>query len=218
MKTPSQASKWKSQIKNMEQCERGGVLMRGIGRWFVFSRPRAWLGQAFEIPRLLREANLPGNAACLDIATGLGWASVGLVRRDPSARVFALDYDGTILAHTRDYLRNHAAGASVALCRADAKHLPFRDASFDLVLCLYGLHHCRGYLETLREIARVLTSGGTFALIDPVRRPGRRPGGHHGTQVPTVEELQQMLREAGFDFMPPRVSMGMARTLARKTS
>jgi ubiquinone/menaquinone biosynthesis C-methylase UbiE len=202
----------------MEQRDRGGVLMRGIGRWLVFSRPRAWIGTAVEIPRLLRGVRIPRRAVCLDIATGLGWASVGLVRRDSSARIVAVDYDGTILPSTRDYVRSHAAGASVALCRGDAKRLPFRDASFDLVLCLYGLHHFHGYLEALREVARVLKSDGTFALIDPVRKPGKPPGGHHGTEVPTSEELQRMLREAGFDFVPPRVSMGRAKAVGHKAA
>ena len=128
-----------------------GVLMRGIGRWFVFSRPRAWFGTRVEVPRLLRGASIPRGATCLDIATGLGWASVALVRRDRSTRAVALDYDEAILPRTRDYLRSHAAAANTAVCRADAKRLPFRDSTFDLVLCSYGLHHCRGYLEALRE-------------------------------------------------------------------
>jgi hypothetical protein len=52
-------------------------------------------------------------------------------------RVVALEYDGTILSRTRKYLRSHGA-ANAALCRAGAKHLPFSDESFDLVLCLYA--------------------------------------------------------------------------------
>ncbi|MGH7906159.1 MAG: class I SAM-dependent methyltransferase [Candidatus Binataceae bacterium] len=199
----------------MEQQNRGGILMRGFGRHFVFSRFRAWLGKAFEVPRLLRGVRAPDGAICLDIATGLGWASAGMLRRDPSARVVSLDYDEAILPRTRDYLRSQGA-ARPAVCRADAKHLPFRDASFDLVFCLYGLHHFRGYLEGLREIARVLKSEGTFALIDPVRKPGMPPGGHHGTDVPTGEELRRMLGESGFDFAPPRTSLGSAKVVAHK--
>ena len=190
--------------------------MRGVGHWFVYSRPRAWLGAAIELPRLLRDVDLPFGASCLDIATGLGWATAGLIKRDSSARIVALDYDRTILPRTRKYVGLHAAGANVAVCCADAKHLPFREASFDLVLCLYGLHHCRGYLATLREISRVLKSAGRFALIDPIRRPGKPPGGHHGTEVPTIEELQRMLEESGFEFMPLRVSIGRAKTVAHK--
>jgi ubiquinone/menaquinone biosynthesis C-methylase UbiE len=168
----------------MEQGHNQGVLMRGLGRRFVYSRARAWLGMAVELPSLLRGVSIPYGANCLDIATGLGWATAGLIRLDPSVRIVALDYDGTILPRTSKYLREHGAAESSGFCRADGKYLPFRDASFDLVLCLYGLHHFRGYLEALREIARVLRPTGTFALIDPTRRPGKPPGGHHGMEFP----------------------------------
>jgi ubiquinone/menaquinone biosynthesis C-methylase UbiE len=201
----------------MERQAEHGVLMRGLGRWFVYSRPRAWLGMAVEVPRLLRGVEIPRGARCLDIATGLGWASVGLVRRDPSARIVALDYDQSILPRAREYLTAHGAARNAALCRADGKRLPFRSGSFDLVLCLYGLHHFRGYLEALREIARVLKPSGTFALIDPIRSAGKPPGGHHGTEVPTIGELDRMLTEAGFEVAPSRISMGTAKMVTHKS-
>jgi len=201
----------------MEQEHNQGVLMRGLGRRLVYSRPRAWWGMAVELPNLLRGVSIPHRANCLDIATGLGWATAGLARLDPSVRTVALDYDGTILPRTREYLREHAAAQSWRLCRADGKHLPFRDASFDLVLCLYGLHHFRGYFEALREIARVLKSTGTFALIDPARRPGKPPGGHHGMEVPTHDELERMLVDAGFEVVRSQVSMGRVKAVTRKS-
>jgi SAM-dependent methyltransferase len=203
--------------EHMGQLGTAGVLMRGIGRRLVFSRPRAWFGATVELPRLLRGVRIPHSATCLDVATGLGWASAGLAWCDPSARIVALDYDETILPRTRDYLSSHGA-ANTMICRADAKHLPFPASTFDLALCLYGLHHCRGYLEALREIARVLKLDGTLALIDPVRKPGKPPGGHHGTEVPTGQELQQMLGKAGFRSVSPRVSMGRAKAVVRKVA
>lgn len=190
--------------------------MRGLGRWLVYSRPRAWLGRALEIPSLLRGIDLQRGARCLDIATGLGWASAGLARRNPSARIVAFDYDGTILPRTREYLDSHGAAANTALCRVDAKHLPFRGLSFDLVLCLYGLHHFRGYLEALHEIARVLKPGGTFALIDPIRNPAKPACGHHGTEVTTRDELNRMLDEAGFEIVRARISLGIMRAVTHK--
>jgi hypothetical protein len=66
--------------------------------------------------------------------------------------------------------QQHSAGSNAALCGADGKRLPFHDGTFDLVVCLYGLHHFCGYLGASQEIARVLKPRGTFALIDPIRR------------------------------------------------
>jgi len=198
------------------QEDRHGVLMHGLGRWLVYSRPRAWLGATVEIPRLLRGLSIPRAAICLDIATGIGWASWGLLRREASARIVALDYDGTILPQTRAYLRSHGAATSVVACRADAKLLPFQQDKFDLALCMYGLHHFRGYAAALREIARVLKVGGTFAMIDPIRSPGKSSTNHHGLEVVTGEELQSLLGDAGFAVLRSQVSLGRVQVVARK--
>src|SRR5262249_44065721 len=115
----------------MKDEDHDGILMRGIGRWVVYSRPRAWFGMAVEMPNLLRGVEIPHAATCLDVATGIGWASGGVARRDASVRIVALDYDGTILPRTRAYLRSQGTATHLALCQADGKHLPFRDDGFD---------------------------------------------------------------------------------------
>jgi ubiquinone/menaquinone biosynthesis C-methylase UbiE len=192
-----------------------GVLMSGLGRLLVYSGIRAWIGMRFELPRLLEGITLQPGARCLDLGAGLGWGSAGLVRRDPSLRVVAVDYDPAVLVRTRDYVRGTGA-RDVPACRADGKRLPFRDRTFDLVICLYALHHFRGYAEGLREIRRVMKPGATFALIDPIRREGRSSGrGHHGMHVPTRDELEGMLKDAGFGIDRLALSMGRARGVMR---
>ena len=42
----------------MKEEDRGGVLMRGIGRWLVYSRPRAWLGMAVHAEERFRVFDL----------------------------------------------------------------------------------------------------------------------------------------------------------------
>ena len=192
--------------------------MHGLGRWLVYSRLRAWLGQRLELPNLLKGVDFPLYARCLDLATGLGWATAGIARISPSARIVSVDYDFDVLPRAREYLKSQQqpAGSKAALCRADGKRLPFRDGSFDLVVCLYGLHHFRGYLDALTEIGRVLKPTGTFALIDPVRRDEKPPGGHHGMEVLTQAELSQMLDEAGFAVLSSRVSFGAMRAVMRR--
>ena len=62
----------------------------------------------------------------------------------------------------------------------------------------------------------MLKPDGTLALIDPVRKSAKAPGGHHGTEVLTREELQRMLGKAGFRSVSPRVSMGRAKAVVHK--
>jgi SAM-dependent methyltransferase len=45
----------------------------------------------------------------------------------------------------------------------DGRRLPFEDASFDLVYCKQVLEHVEHSHELLREVARVLKPGGSFA-------------------------------------------------------
>ncbi len=45
--------------------------------------------------------------------------------------------------------------------------LPFPDARFDLVVSLWVFEHVKAPEVTLREIARVLKPGGTFAFVTP---------------------------------------------------
>lgn len=51
--------------------------------------------------------------------------------------------------------------------RADANHLPFEDAHFDLVTCQTLLIHVPDPRATLREFARVLKPGGLMVLSEP---------------------------------------------------
>ena len=62
----------------------------------------------------------------------------------------------------------------------------------------------------------MLKSGGTFALIDPIRAPGKPPSGHHGTEVLTNEELERMLAAAGFEIVRSRVSLGTVKAVTAK--
>jgi SAM-dependent methyltransferase len=121
----------------------------------------------------------------------------------------------TVLPRAREYLKSQPAGSNAAFCRADGKRLPFRDGSFDLVVCLYGLHHFRGYLDALKEISRVLKPTGKFALIDPIRRADKSAGGPRGTEVLTLAELWRMLDEAGFEIVSSRISFGAMRAVMR---
>lgn len=55
---------------------------------------------------------------------------------------------------------------AVVFAAADALHLPFPDASFDLVTTAFGFRNLANYEEGLREFARVLKRGGELGILE----------------------------------------------------
>jgi SAM-dependent methyltransferase len=114
-----------------------------------------------------------------------------------SSEVHAMDIDAATLCRVR--ARNRAPrnlDFSVAL----ADRLPFADRSFDTILLLEVLEHLEDDAAGIREIGRVLDSGGKLVLSVPVP-PGEinedDPFGHkrEGYKLP---EMQALLENNGF--------------------
>jgi SAM-dependent methyltransferase len=52
--------------------------------------------------------------------------------------------------------------------RADIGRMPFRDASFELIICCHVIEHLPGDAPALAEIARVLAPGGQALIMVPM--------------------------------------------------
>lgn len=150
---------------------RGGMVLRGLERRLVFNRLRAAIGLRWEMPRLLASVVLAPGSCCLEIGSGQGWGTAGLLKYLQPRLVVASDYDRAILPVTRSQLTRQWRTTGATFCQADAKRMPFADGAFDLVLALYVLHHVAGYREALQEIARVTRPGGWCLCVDVVRVP-----------------------------------------------
>lgn len=118
---------------------------------------------------LLEHVPLHAGAHVLDAGCGTGFPLFELAGRlGPRARVTGIDLWRSALARARFKKRIYDV-PQVALVEANAASLPFRDASFDLVTSNLGVNNFADPAGALRECARVLRPGGTFALTTNVQ-------------------------------------------------
>jgi ubiquinone/menaquinone biosynthesis C-methylase UbiE len=118
-------------------------------------------------------------------------------------------------------------GRTATLQQADAHQLPFDDASFDTVVCTFGLCAIPDHTQAITEMTRVLRPDGRLILVDhiqsssPVARAVQRfleiftvpLGGEHFLRRPLNK-----VRAAGFDIeQVQRFKLGLVeRLVARK--
>ena len=117
----------------------------------------------------------PGPFAnALEIGAGTGYFTLNLMRAGVIGRATCLDISPGMLATLeRNAQRMNLAGR-VETVATDAEHLPFADASFDLVLGHAVLHHLPDLDQAFREFHRVLRPGGRLFFAGEPSRLGDR--------------------------------------------
>jgi len=124
--------------------------------------------------RRVLELAAPGPAEdVLEVATGTGAQLVELARRNPRGRTVGVEIAEGMLEKTRRRLADRGL-AGVEALRADARELPFGDASFDLIVNSYMLDLLpRAEIpRVLAEFQRLLRPGGRLVMSNMT--PGER--------------------------------------------
>jgi demethylmenaquinone methyltransferase/2-methoxy-6-polyprenyl-1,4-benzoquinol methylase len=104
------------------------------------------------------------DAKVLDLCCGTGDMTAALMHLRPAASeaVTGLDFSAEMLGRAR---KKYAA-ANAQWVEGDAMHLPYPDASFDLVTAAFGFRNLSNYADGLKEIARVLKPGGQIGILE----------------------------------------------------
>ena len=153
----------------------------------------------------------PGRA--IDIGCGPGQILMKLSTQLPEWKFFGIDRSLTMVRKARD--TGDSRAGHLAFLVGDGGSLPFRDSTFDLVLCNSVLHHIGDPSRLFAEIRRTAKPDAAILLRD-LRRPWRirfpfhvRWYGRHYDGLMyelyrdsvraayTFEELSRMLRAAG---------------------
>jgi ubiquinone/menaquinone biosynthesis C-methylase UbiE len=115
----------------------------------------------------LQHSRIRNGMRVLEVATGSGEMFRRLLHANPDGETFGLDLSPKMAAHTLQRARREFPRAQAHCGAVDVRDLPFRDGCFDAVMCCYLLELLaeQDIARTLREIRRVLRSGGTFSLV-----------------------------------------------------
>ncbi len=112
-------------------------------------------------PRLVEACGIGPGMRVLDVAAGTGNASIPAAQA--GARVTASDLTPELLEAGRR--RAEGEGLELEWVTADAEHLPFEDASFDVVMSCIGAMFAPHHQEVADELVRVCRPGGTIGLL-----------------------------------------------------
>ena len=165
----------------------------------------------------------------LEIAAGTGVVTRAVVDAlDPNVSIVATDLNQPML----DYGASVRADGNVDWRQADALALPFEDATFDAVVCQFGVMFFPDRAKAYSEALRVLKRGGRFLFnvwdhirenefadtvteslaslfpSDPPRFLARIPHGYSD-----IEEIASDLKRGGF-IATPNVETVTARSKA----
>lgn len=167
------------------------------GDWAMIAWGTVLVGE-----QLCEAVDLHAGQQLLDVATGSGNTALAAARRWCDAT--GIDYVPAQLERGRALAA--AERLPVTFCEGDAEHIPFPDASFDVVLSTFGAQFAPDQEQTARELLRVCRPGGKIGLanLTPESFSGAmaRAMGQYRTRPPdlrspflwgTQERLQELL-------------------------
>ncbi len=193
-----------------------------------FQLLRTWL--AFLQGQILDSIDWSRANHVLDVACGSGLAVYEAARRLPSnGGGFACGCDISE-GMLRQRIEDHPASANAHFLVASAQSPPYKDDSFDAVICTAAFHHFPIPETALREIWRVLRPDGKLLIADTCRDQSLGiwvwdrlhrwfEKGH--VKYYRTEELIALLRDGGFERVEVTTlspSYAETRKLARKAA
>lgn len=124
--------------------------------------------------RAARLATSNDPKRCIDMCSGTGEMAAYLSRQTGgNSTVIAADFSLPMLK----VAMQKPEAANIDFILADAKHLPFRDAAFDIVTSSYATRNMnvsrKLLIESFSEFARILKPGGSYVSVETSQPPCR---------------------------------------------
>lgn len=190
-----------------------------------FGSEEAWLRAVDEVfpkfvPYLRDVCGVGFHGRILEIGAGACWFSAELSKLRDVNEVVATDFSPHLLKvmAPRIFERRQADLRKITRMPADFHKMTFADGSFDFVVCSAVIHHAVDVSRVLREVRRVLRTGGQFIAIREPVWPLVRLQSRSKTQTRlvaagvnehmyTLSEYKKFFAESGFDLSVQPVNL-----------
>ncbi|MFQ4144092.1 class I SAM-dependent methyltransferase [Chlorogloeopsis sp. ULAP02] len=111
----------------------------------------------------------PEDALVLDAGTGTGRIPILMCQMRSQWQIIAIDLAKNMLEIASRHIEQAGLQSQIRLELIDAKHLPYADGQFDLIVSNSLVHHLPDPLSFFSEIKRVLKPNGGIFLRDLFR-------------------------------------------------
>ena len=150
-------------------------------------------------------AAMPLNAhdRVLEVGFGGGYLLRRIAAQNPENSLFGVDISPAMVSFVQQREQRRVKEGLLTLKCAPAESLPFRDASFSRICSVNSLFYWQDPQAVFAEMRRVAEEGARLVLCFTDRSSlDHKRFARHGLNLPEVEEIQQMLLQAGFRLEP----------------
>lgn len=152
----------------------------------------------------LSKARIQSGCRALDVGCGGGMTVSRLCALTGSGKVYGIDYSDLCVEKSKKQNRKFIMCNKAEIIKASVSELPFEDGSFDLVTAVETYYFWPDKQNDLKEIYRVLKSGGAlllaFEMVVDETNPDRWRAVEERLNIKAVSAsgISEMLAKAGY--------------------
>lgn len=143
----------------------------------------------------------------LDIATGTGDFALEALKLNPE-KIVGLDISQGMLEKGREKMKKRKVDHIISMTLGDSESLPFGDGEFDAITVGFGVRNFENLEKGLGEMLRVLSKGGTAAILEfskPKKFPVKQAFGFYSRyMIPFIGKMISKDKSA-YTYLPESV-------------
>ncbi|HUK85680.1 MAG TPA: class I SAM-dependent methyltransferase [Candidatus Acidoferrum sp.] len=148
----------------------------------------------------LTKVTLRSDYVILDVGCGGGKTIGKLAQMTPNGKIFGIDYSPDMVEFSKEINKRLITEDQVEIIEESVEKMSFKDNFFDLVTAFETYYFWANFPLALREIKRVLKSGGRLLLVNEMLygvTPAKIIEETHVRLFP-LDEIQKVLKSIGF--------------------